>query len=83
MQGAAEYSSYQFLIVRVFHSSLTAAHIRVERRRKGKKRPNVYVDDRGHPDWQQDWDWLQEENYGQVLSKWRRFHDMRKEPVSD
>ena len=58
-------------------SSFLAAHIRVERRRKGKKRPNVYLDNRGHADWQQDYEWLEEPHYGQVLSKRVRQHAIR------
>ena len=62
-----------------YYSSLLAAHIRVERRRKGKKRPNVYLDDRGRADWQQDYEWLEEPHFGQILSKRVRQHDISDE----
>jgi hypothetical protein len=69
----------------ILQSSLSTAPIRVERRRKGKRKANAYVDDRGHLDWQSDWDWLEEPNYGQILRKRRRLHDMRDtvDPIFD
>jgi hypothetical protein len=60
-----------------FPFSLSATSIRVERRRRGKRKANAYIDDRGHPDWQAEWDWLQEPHYGQILCKRRRLHEMR------
>eukprot|EP00956_Cyclotella_meneghiniana_P009863 scaffold13641_cov42-Cyclotella_meneghiniana.AAC.7 len=53
------------------------APIRVERRRKGRPQPNAYLDSRGVPDWQEEWEWLQEADYGKVLLKRKRKHDMR------
>ncbi|KAL3802962.1 hypothetical protein HJC23_011585, partial [Cyclotella cryptica] len=57
--------------------ALPAARIRVERRRKGRRKPNVYLDDRGHPDWQQSWEWIEEGSYGKLLSRQKRLHPMR------
>ncbi|KAL3787769.1 LOW QUALITY PROTEIN: hypothetical protein HJC23_009820, partial [Cyclotella cryptica] len=57
--------------------ALPAARIRVERRRKGRRKPNVYLDDRGHPDWQQSWEWIEEGSYGKLLSRRKRLHPMR------
>jgi hypothetical protein len=59
------------------HFRLSTAPIRVEKRRRRKHKANAYVDDRGHPDWQADWDWLEEPHYGQILCKRRRQHDLR------
>ncbi|KAL3785603.1 hypothetical protein HJC23_004751 [Cyclotella cryptica] len=57
--------------------ALSAARIRVERRRKGRRKPNLYLDDRGHPDWQQSWEWIEEGSYGKLLSRCKRLHPMR------
>ena len=64
-------------LVSVYTFRFHAAPIRVERRKKGKRPSNAYLDDRGHPDWQQDWEWLQEGNFGKVLCRRKRQHDMR------
>ena len=61
------------------HSSCFAAHISVERKRRRKHKPNVYIDNRGHADWQEDWEVLEEPNYGKVLSRRRRQHNMRQD----
>jgi hypothetical protein len=56
-------------LVSILPFSYLAAPIRVERRKKGKRKPNAFIDDRGHPDWQSSYDWLLEGNVGQVLRK--------------
>ena len=50
--------------------------IRIEHWRKGRKRPNIYLDDKGHADWQQHWEWIEEGNYGQLLSRHTHLHPM-------
>ena len=46
------------------------------RRRKSKKKANVYIDDRGYPDQQQDWDYIFEKDYGKLLLKRRTLHPL-------
>ena len=58
---------------------MSSARIRIERRKKGRRPTNAYVDDRGRQDWQEDWAWLEEPSYGQVLRKRVRQHKMRDE----
>ncbi|KAL7482328.1 LOW QUALITY PROTEIN: hypothetical protein ACHAW6_008002 [Cyclotella cf. meneghiniana] len=54
--------------------TLPAARIHVECRRTGRRKPNVY--DRGHADWQQSWEWIEEGSYGKLLSRRTRLHPM-------
>jgi hypothetical protein len=35
------------------------------------------LDDRGHPDWQQSWEWIEKGSYGKLLSCRTRLHPMR------
>lgn len=70
------YSIDSKLVFDYYHSSLLAAQIRVERRRKGRRKPNVFLDNRGHADPQQDWEWLQEADFGKILRRRRRLHDI-------
>ena len=51
-------------------------HIRVASRKKGKKRPNVFTDDRGYPDEQDDFEFLSSDIVGPIVRK-------RKHPARD
>eukprot|EP00956_Cyclotella_meneghiniana_P030364 scaffold76080_cov21-Cyclotella_meneghiniana.AAC.1 len=66
-----------FAMIGPLTRDLPAAPIRVERRRKGKRPPNAFLDSRGVPDWQEEWEWLHEADYGKVLLKRKRMHSMR------
>jgi hypothetical protein len=50
-------------------TSTTRTPIRVDRQRKGKRRPNVFIDNRGHPDVDNDWEWISAISVGKSIRR--------------